>query len=198
MQLGTHTDCIQNAYKHIKRVKERILPSTSSLYCLFLYLLLFAIYSQHLLLPAPSGMYGPHQASLPVLLGRVAATFGGHGELPSHAACMHCMHQKRDYARYARTQLRKRLHTMHTETRIGVSVGLRGCKCMQSGMHTDCIQSAYKHIKSRKEKNSFFYFFFIACVPSSFTARIFGHSRTPPRSLPVFFNRAAGPDGPRA
>ena len=64
-------------YEHIKRGKERILPSTSSLYCLFLYLLLFAIYSQHLLLPAPSGMYGYHraiqiayQASLPVFFNR--------------------------------------------------------------------------------------------------------------------------------
>ena len=61
---------------------------------------------------------------------------------------MHCMHQKTDYARYARTQLRKRLHTMHTETRIGVSVRLRGCKCMHLRMHTDCIQ-AYKRVKER-------------------------------------------------
>ena len=61
--------------------------------------------------------------------------------------CMHCMHQKTDYALYAKTQLRKRLHTMHTETRIGVSVGMRARKCMQSGMHTKCIQNAYKHIK---------------------------------------------------
>ena len=68
--------------------------------------------------------------------------------------CMHCMHQKTDYACYAKTQLRKRLHTMHTETRIGVSVGLRARKCMQLGMHTDCIQSAYKHIKSKRERNS--------------------------------------------
>ena len=113
-------------------------------------------------------------------------------------SCMHCMHQKTDYACYAKTQLQKRLHTMHTETRIGVSVGLRARKCMQSGMHTDCIQSAYKHIKSRKEKNSFFYFFFIACVPSSFTARIFGHSRAPSLSLPAFLDWTASPAGLRA
>ena len=38
----------------------------------------------------------------------------------------------------------KRLHTMHTETRIGVSVGLRGCKVYAVGdayrLHTECIQ----------------------------------------------------------
>ena len=38
MQLGMHTKRIQNAYKHIKRGKERNSSSTSSLYCLFLYL----------------------------------------------------------------------------------------------------------------------------------------------------------------
>ena len=80
-------------------------------------------------------------------------------------SCMHCMHQKTDYACYARTQLRKRLHTMHTETRIGVSVGLRGCKCMQLGMHTKRIQNAYKH----KKEDSSFYFFFILSVLLSFS-----------------------------
>ena len=68
---------------------------------------------------------------------------------------MHCMHQKTDYACYAKTQLRKRLHTMHTETRIGVFVGLRARKCMQLGMHTKCIQvhtSAYKCIKKSKKR----------------------------------------------
>ena len=69
MHLGMHTKCIQNAYKHIKREKERILPSTSSLYCLFFYLSLPAISDIRLLLPASSGVHGPHQASLPVLLG---------------------------------------------------------------------------------------------------------------------------------
>ena len=139
----------------------------------------------------------PIRPHCPFIRIRVAATFGGYGRLPAHAVCMHCMHQKTDYACYAKTQLQKRLHTMHTETRIGVSVGLRARKCMQSGMHTDCIQSAYKHIKSRKEKNSFFYFF-IACVPSSFTARIFGHSRAPSRSLPAFLDWTASPAGLRA
>ena len=88
-------------------------------------------------------------------------------------SCMHCMHQKTDYACYAKTQLRKRLHTMHTETRIGVSVGLRARKCMQLGMHTKRIQSAYKHKKERKEGESFFYFFFILPVLLPSTARDF-------------------------
>jgi|GEM_PF-5123468 len=151
MQLGMHTDCIQSAYKvhtseheHIRRIKER----NSSFYFFFIARASSstardsrAITSSLLAL---SGMHGPHHASLPVLLGRIAATFGGLGRLPTRATCMHCMHQKTDYACYARTQLRKRLHTMHTETRIGVSVGLRGCKCMQLGMHTKRIQNAYK------------------------------------------------------
>ena len=79
--------------------------------------------------------------------------------------CMHCMHQKNDYALYVRTQLRKRLHTMHTETRIGVSVGLRGCKCMQLGMHTKCIQNAYKHKRVKREE--FFLLLLLYCLRSS-------------------------------
>ena len=93
-------------------------------------------------------------------------------------SCMHCMHQKTDYACYARTQLRKRLHTMHTGTRIGVSVGLRGCKCMQLGMHTKRIQNAYKH----KKEDSSFYFFFILSVLLSFTARDLQPASSPPAS----------------
>ena len=126
MQSGMHTDCIQSAYKHIKSKKGREF---------FFYFFFIARASSSAArdsraiissLLALSGMHGPHHASLPVLLGRIAATFGGLGRLPTHVTCMHCMHQKTDYACYARTQLRKRLHTMHTETRIGVSVGLRG------------------------------------------------------------------------
>ena len=60
---------------------------------------------------------------------------------------------------------------MHTGTRIGVSVGLRARKCMHLRMHTDCIQSAYKHIKSKKGREFFFYFFFILPVSMSSTAR---------------------------
>ena len=93
-------------------------------------------------------------------------------------SCMHCMHQKTDYACYARTQLRKRLHTMHTETRIGVSVGLRARKCMQLGMHTKRIQNAYKH----KKEDSSFYFFFILSVLLSFTARDLQPASSPPAS----------------
>ena len=84
---------------------------------------------------------------------------------------MHCMHQKTDYACYARTQLRKRLHTMHTETRIGVSVGLRARKCMQLGMHTDCIQSAYKHIKRVKERFFLLLLLYIVCSPILYCLR---------------------------
>ena len=51
-----HTGCIQ-AYK---RVKERNSSSTSSLYCLFFYLLLSAISGIHLLLLVSSGIHGPH------------------------------------------------------------------------------------------------------------------------------------------
>ena len=93
-------------------------------------------------------------------------------------SCMHCMHQKAHYARYAGTQLRKRLHTMHTETRIGVSVGLRARKCMQLGMHTKRIQNAYKH----KKEDSSFYFFFILSVLLSFTARDLQPASSPPAS----------------
>ena len=35
----------------------------------------------------------------------------------------------------------------------------------------DCIQSAYKHIKSKKGREFFFYFFFILSVSMSSTAR---------------------------
>ncbi len=58
-----HTECIQ-AYKKRKR---EILPSTSSLYCLFLYLPLSAISDNHLLLPASSGIHAP-SLSLSVFL----------------------------------------------------------------------------------------------------------------------------------
>ena len=93
--------------------------------------------------------------------------------------CMRCMHQKTDYACYAKTQLRKRLHTMHTRRQFGSGVGLRGRKCMHLGMHTDCIQSAYKHIKREEERILPSYFFLIACVPSSSTVRVFRHVRIP-------------------
>ena len=84
---------------------------------------------------------------------------------------MRCMHQKRTYALYAGTQLRKRLHTMHTKMRIGVSVGLRARKCMHLRMHTDCIQSAYRHIREGEREKFLFYFFFIARAFLSSTAR---------------------------
>ena len=68
--------------EHIREGKERILPFTSSLYCLFFYLLLPAISGIHPLLFASSGMYGyhraiqiTHQASLPVPLGRGRSQF---------------------------------------------------------------------------------------------------------------------------
>ena len=168
-------------HEHIRRIKER----NSSFYFFFIARASSstardsrAVISSLLAL---SGMHGPHHASLPVLLGRIATTLGSHGELPSHATCMHCMHQKTDYACYAGTQLRKRLHTMHTETRIGVFVGLRARKCMQLGMHTKRIQNAYKH----KKEDSSLYFFFILSVLLSFhcprstasilAARVFRH-----------------------
>ena len=77
---------------------------------------------------------------------------------------------------------------MHTETRIGVSVGLRARKCMQSGMHTKRIQNAYKHKKS--QKRGFFlllllytacsYIFYCPCLQAIklFSVRVFGHSST--------------------
>ena len=58
-----HTKCIQ-AHKRVKREE-------------FLFLLLLILSVLLSLLPAISDMYGPHQASLPVLLGRIAATLGG-------------------------------------------------------------------------------------------------------------------------
>ena len=46
----------------------------------------------HVRIPSvcPKSSIRPHCLSVQI---RVTATFGGHGELPSHAACMHCMHQ---------------------------------------------------------------------------------------------------------
>ena len=155
--------------EHIRRVKREKIPLLLLLYTVCSSIFFTARVLQVILssLLALSGMYGPHHASLPVPLGRIATTLGSHGELPSHATCMRCMHQKTDYACYARTQLQKRLHTMHTETRIGVSVGLRARKCMHLRMHTDCIQvhtSEHKHIRRIKEGNSSSYFFFILSV----------------------------------
>ena len=95
MQSGMHTKCIQ---AHKKSKKREILPSTSSYTtCLFIfYCPRFT--DDHLLLFVFSGIHGPHQASLPVLL--------DHSRLPSHTTCMRCMHQKAPYALYVRTQLR--------------------------------------------------------------------------------------------
>ena len=162
MQLGMHTKCIQ-AYKKKKRKDSSFY---FFLYCLFFYLLLFAssgIPQQtmsnffHCLFPQTMEKSGFHlpsdepSAIIPTISSHAPA--GVYAFRLSHRlrclggrskGCMRCMHQKAPYARYANTQLRKRLHTMHTETRIGVSVGLRARKCMQLGMHTDCIQSAYK------------------------------------------------------
>ena len=152
MHLRMHTDCIQSAYKHIKSKEERNSSSTSSytvrssiFYCLCLRAIIFYCPC----LRAFTDSIRPH---CPFIRIRVAATFGGYGRPPAHATCMHCMHQKTDYACYARTQLRKRLHTMHTRRQFGSGVGLRARKCMHLRMHTDCIQSAYKHIKRGKER----------------------------------------------
>ena len=150
-----HTECIQ-AYKKRKR-------EDSSSYFFILPVLLS-------LLPAISGIHKTYQASLPVLLGRIAATFGGLGRLPTHVTCMHCMHQKAHYARYAGTQLRKRLHTMHTRRRFGSGVGLRARKCMHLRMHTKRIQNAYKHVKREKERipsstSSLYCLFFYLLLP---------------------------------
>ena len=158
-----HTKCIQ-AYK--KR-QERIILLTSSLYCLFFYLLLFAssgiprrtvnkpsplpvVANSRLLWAFIVRLTGCPPSFQPILIPRSSrVSAGAYAFRPFRRlrrldgrskSCMHCMHQKRTYARYAKTQLQKRLHTMHTETRIGVSVGLRVRKCMQLGMHTKCIQ----------------------------------------------------------
>ena len=77
--------------------------------------------------------------------------------------CIVCS-QKPTYARYTRTQLRKRLHTMHTKTRIGVSVGLRVRKCMHTEMHTERIRNAYKHIKREKERILLLLSLYIVCL----------------------------------
>ena len=55
-------------------------------------------------------------------------------------------------------------------------------------VHTECIQAD----KKSKREEFFFYFFFIACVPSSFTVRVFGHSRTP-SSLTARLSRLESP-----
>ena len=69
-------------HEHIRKGKKRILPFTSSLYCLFFYLLLPVFAGNHFLLLASSDMYGyhraiqiTHQASLPVPLGRGRSQF---------------------------------------------------------------------------------------------------------------------------
>ena len=79
---------------------------------------------------------------------------------------------------------------MHTETRIGVSVGLRARKCMQLRMHTKCIQNAYKCIQAYKKRKEriilltsslyclFFYLLLSAISGIHFTVRVFGHSST--------------------
>ena len=143
-----HTECIQ-AYK---RVREEFF-FYFFLYCLFFYLLLLASSGiprrtmNDFLLPVVAdsrffGLSSPvrravrHHPNLFLAPRSSCAPAGVYAIRPSRRlrcldgrskkTCMHCMHQKTDYARYAKTQLRKRLHTMHTKTRIGVSVGLRG------------------------------------------------------------------------
>ena len=103
--------------------------------------------------------------------------------------CMHCMHQKADYACYAETQLRKRLHTMHTRKQFGSGVRLRGQKCMHLRMHTKCIQNAYKHIKRGKERNSSL-LLLIPPVFLSSTARVYRQSN-------FFLFASSGMDGYR-
>ena len=143
---GTHTKCIQ-AYK---RVKERGIPSSTSSHIVCSSIFYCSRFSgNHSPLLAFSGMYVPHWPHCPSIQIAGGPPRSNHGVPPAKKVCMHCMHQKTDYARYARTQLRKRLHTMHTKTRIGVSVGLRARKCMHTGMHTERIRNAYKHIKRR-------------------------------------------------
>ena len=135
---------------------------------------------------------------IPIRMRRRRIISGRIRRLKPKTACMRCMHQKTDYARYARTQLRKRLHTMHTETRIGVSVGLRGCKCMQLRMHTKCIQNAYKH----KKRGFFLLLLFILSVfyllLPVFQTIIFCCSRLqaftdPQTSLPVLLDHSRLP-----
>ena len=138
-----HTKCIQSAYKHIRRSKERILPS----YFFFILSVLLSstarVYRQsNFSLPASSGI--PRRTMndflLPViansrLLWAFIARLTGRPPLfrlilASRSSrvsagvyafrpfrrlrrsdgrskiCMHCMHQKTDYALYVRTQLR--------------------------------------------------------------------------------------------
>ena len=73
---------------------------------------------------------------------------------------------------------------MHTETRIGVSVGLRGRKCMQSGMHTKRIQNAYKHIKEKKRGFFLLLLLYIVCFYLLLSA-ISGISRQTVNNLPL-------------
>ena len=106
MQLGMHTECIQNAYKHIKEKKrEEFL-----FYFFFILpvLLSFTVRDLQTIssLLALSGMYGPIKPHCPFFWVTVAVALNGHGGLPAHATCMRCMHQKTDYACYAKTQLR--------------------------------------------------------------------------------------------
>ena len=125
-----HTKCIQ-AYK--KR-QEKIILLTYSLYCLFLYLLLFAssgiprrtvnkpsplpvVANSRLLWAFIARLTGRSPPSRPILVSRSSHVSAGvYAFRPFHRlrclertikkSCMHCMHQKTDYACYARTQLR--------------------------------------------------------------------------------------------
>ena len=77
MQLGMHTKCIQNAYKHIKEEKSE----NSSLYFFFIlsvfYLLLFAFTgNQTLLCPRLQAFTDPITPHCPFIRIRVAAVLG--------------------------------------------------------------------------------------------------------------------------
>ena len=177
MHLRMHTKCIQNAYKHIKRGKER----NSSLLLLIPPVFLSStarVYRQsNFFLFASSGMYGyrrtiriTHQASLPVLLGRGQSQF-----MTNHLA-----HEL--YALYAS---KNRLCTLCEKTTPELTAynayrnenrrvrRAEGTKMYAVGdaykAHTECIQ-AYK--KSKREDSSFYFFFILPVLPPS-TARDF-------------------------
>ena len=142
MHLRMHTDCIQSAYKHIKREEEReiLLLLLSYIACSYIFYCPFFRRSSSTVrvfrhsstnhecstacFRRRWAFLGFHRPSdgLSATIPTHFLTYDHHTPLRAYTqsvhpigfiawmdgrkACMHCMHQKTDYACYAKTQLR--------------------------------------------------------------------------------------------